>query len=67
MRFAITGMNAEELKRNVQATDWTVQDLNVTPKLPYGDAEFDVVTNTVSVDYLTKPLEVCSSVSGSFS
>ncbi|CAL1138356.1 unnamed protein product [Cladocopium goreaui] len=58
VRLAITGMNAEELKANVQATDWTVQDLNLDPKLPYGDAEFDVVTNTVSVDYLTKPLEV---------
>ncbi|CAE7442653.1 ngb2 [Symbiodinium microadriaticum] len=61
-RLAITGMNAEELKRNVQATDWTVQDLNATPKLPYGDAEFDVVTNTVSVDYLTKPLEVFTEI-----
>ena len=27
-------------KANVQATDWTVQDLNLDPKLPYGDAEF---------------------------
>ena len=61
-RLAITGMNAEELKRNVQATDWSVQDLNSVPKLPYGDAEFDVVTNTVSVDYLTKPLEVFTEV-----
>ena len=26
-------------KANVQATDWTVQDLNLDPKLPYGDAE----------------------------
>ena len=57
-RLSITGMNAEELKRNAQATDWTVQDLNAVPKLPYGEAQFDVVTNTVSVDYLTKPLEV---------
>ncbi|CAJ1371536.1 unnamed protein product [Effrenium voratum] len=57
-RLAATGMNAEELQRNAQATDWTVQDLNAEPKLPYKDQEFDVVTNTVSVDYLTKPLEV---------
>ena len=27
------------------------------PKLPYGDSEFDFVTNVVSVDYLTKPRE----------
>mmetsp|Transcript_56102 Transcript_56102/g.125199 ORF Transcript_56102/g.125199 Transcript_56102/m.125199 type:complete len:320 (+) Transcript_56102:2-961(+) len=61
-RLAITGMNAEELKRNTQATDWSRQDLNSVPKLPYKDAEFDVVTNTVSVDYLTKPLEVFTEV-----
>eukprot|EP00440_Ansanella_granifera_P045328 gb/GFBE01049116.1/.p1 GENE.gb/GFBE01049116.1/~~gb/GFBE01049116.1/.p1 ORF type:complete len:402 (+),score=57.60 gb/GFBE01049116.1/:1-1206(+) len=57
-RLSITGMNAEELKRNVQATDWAVQDLNLNPKLPYADAQFDIVTNTVSADYLTRPLEV---------
>jgi len=62
VRLAITGMNAEELKSNVQASDWKVQDLNADPKLPYGDGEFDVVTNTVSVDYLTKPLQVFQEV-----
>ncbi|CAE7876601.1 unnamed protein product [Symbiodinium sp. KB8] len=30
------------------------------PKLPYGDSEFDFVTNVVSVDYLTKPRDVFS-------
>ena len=28
------------------------------PKLPYEDNSFDVITNAVSVDYLTKPIEV---------
>ena len=28
------------------------------PRLPYEDNSFDVVTNAVSVDYLTRPLEV---------
>ena len=35
-----------------------VADLNKNPKLPYGDGEFDFVTNVVSVDYLVKPQEV---------
>lgn len=34
-----------------------VADLNKNPKLPYGDSEFDFVTNVVSVDYLVKPQE----------
>eukprot|EP00929_Paragymnodinium_shiwhaense_P079091 TRINITY_DN41110_c0_g1_i2.p1 TRINITY_DN41110_c0_g1~~TRINITY_DN41110_c0_g1_i2.p1 ORF type:complete len:302 (-),score=48.92 TRINITY_DN41110_c0_g1_i2:323-1228(-) len=57
-RFAVTGMNDDELRRNAQATDHSAKDLNVDPTLPYGDEEFDIVTNTVSVDYLTKPLQV---------
>ena len=28
------------------------------PSLPYEDNSFDVITNTVSVDYLARPLEV---------
>ena len=47
-------MNEAELKRNPVLTDWVVTDLNKDPKLPYPDATFDVVTNAVSVDYLTK-------------
>lgn len=57
-RIAGLGMNEEELQRNPVLTEYTVKDLNTDPKLPYEDASFDVVTNAVSVDYLTKPLEV---------
>ncbi|XP_029124765.1 uncharacterized protein LOC109818871 isoform X2 [Cajanus cajan] len=39
-------------------TEYAVQDLNVNPKLPFNDNSFDIITNVVSVDYLTKPLEV---------
>lgn len=48
----------KELKKNPVLTDYAVQDLNVNPKLPYDDNSFDVITNAVSVDYLTKPIEV---------
>lgn len=52
------GMNADELRRNPQLTEFVVRDLNSDPSLPFADAAFDVVTNCVSVDYLTKPFEV---------
>jgi SAM-dependent methyltransferase len=57
-RISGLGMNAEELKRNPVLSDYEVRDLNAEPVLPYADNTFDVVTNTVSVDYLTRPLEV---------
>mmetsp|Transcript_28279 Transcript_28279/g.79831 ORF Transcript_28279/g.79831 Transcript_28279/m.79831 type:complete len:318 (-) Transcript_28279:217-1170(-) len=52
------GMNEEELARNSALTDYAVKDLNSDPTLPYDDNTFDIITNAVSVDYLTKPKEV---------
>mmetsp|Transcript_38755 Transcript_38755/g.53840 ORF Transcript_38755/g.53840 Transcript_38755/m.53840 type:complete len:294 (-) Transcript_38755:91-972(-) len=52
------GMNEDELQRNSILSDFVVQDLNSDPTFLYPDNTFDVVTNAVSVDYLTKPLEV---------
>ncbi|KAL5161769.1 hypothetical protein HKD37_07G019000 [Glycine soja] len=52
------GMNEEELKGNPVLTEYAVQDLNVNTKLPFADNSFDIITNVVSVDYLTKPLDV---------
>ena len=43
---------------NPSKTEWKVQDLNKDPRLPFDNASFDVVTNSLSVDYLTSPLEV---------
>lgn len=57
-RIAGMGLNEEELKRNPVLTEYVVQDLNTNPKLPFEDNSFDVITNVVSVDYLTKPLAV---------
>lgn len=61
-RISGLGMNGEELKRNKVLTDYSVTDLNAEPRLPYPDNTFDVVTNCVSVDYMTKPLEVMKEV-----
>jgi SAM-dependent methyltransferase len=61
-RVAGLGMNAKELESNTALTDWTVQDLNSNPVLPYKDGEFDVVICQLSIDYLTKPLDVLKDV-----
>lgn len=52
------GMNAVEMQANDQLSKFSLQNLNRNPKLPYPDATFDVVLNTVSVQYLTNPVEV---------
>lgn len=57
-RVAGLGMNAEELAGNPQLTESTVRDLNADPRLPYDDTSFDGSCVTVSVQYLTSPVEV---------
>jgi SAM-dependent methyltransferase len=57
-RVTCLGLNEAELRSNPVATEQLVHDLNQSPDLPLPDATFDVVLNTVSVDYLTRPFEV---------
>jgi SAM-dependent methyltransferase len=52
------GLNQRELARNESLTDYVIHDLNKTTMLPFPRDRFDVVLNTVSVDYLTRPFEV---------
>ena len=54
-RVAGLGMNADELAANPRLTERAVQDLNVNPRLPYPDGDFDAVLITVSIQYLTRP------------
>ncbi|NNG00187.1 MAG: methyltransferase domain-containing protein [Desulfobacteraceae bacterium] len=56
------GMNEAELRENKNLTDRQVSDLNHRPVLPYADSRFDVVLCTVSVEYLTKPVDVFQEV-----
>jgi SAM-dependent methyltransferase len=58
VRVAGLGMNALELAENPRLTEHVVQDLNQTPDLPYATASFDAVVNAVSIQYLTRPVEV---------
>ena len=63
-RVAGLGMNERELAANPQLTDLFVQNLNDNPELPYEPESFDRVVLAVSIQYLTRPIEVMSSVHG---
>lgn len=52
------GMNREELAANPRLNDHLVWDLNQTPRLPFDGAMFDGAAICVSVDYLTRPVDV---------
>ena len=56
------GMNRNELEKNPRLTETVIHDLNRDPVLPFPSESFDAVINTVSVDYLTRPLEVFAEV-----
>ena len=57
-RIVGLGMNELELQANPVLNEYVVHDLNANPILPFADAEFAAVVITVSVQYLTKPIEV---------
>ena len=57
-RMVGLGLNAVEMRENPQLDDFVVHDVNKEPRLPFDDARFDGVILTVSVQYLTRPVEV---------
>jgi SAM-dependent methyltransferase len=56
------GMNEVELRRNERLDAYVVQNLNTRPVLPFEEAEFDGAGICVSIDYLTRPVEVLREV-----
>jgi len=56
------GMNAVELAANPQLKDYVVQSLNESPILPYPADSFDAVLITVSIQYVTRPLELMAEI-----
>ena len=58
----VLGMNAEELAANPAATQRLVHDLNADPRVPLPDADVDAAVCCVSIDYLTRPIEVLTDV-----
>ncbi|MBI5287652.1 MAG: class I SAM-dependent methyltransferase [Chloroflexi bacterium] len=57
-RLAGLGLNEIELRENHQLTDYAVHDLNANPRMPDADAEFDGAVITVSIQYMTRPVEI---------
>jgi len=60
--LVVLGMNAEELAANPAATQRLVHDLNADPRVPLPDEDVDAVVCCVSVDYLTRPVEMLTDV-----
>lgn len=56
------GLNAVELAANPAATATIVHDLNADPRIPLPDSDADAVLCCVSIDYLTRPVEVFAEV-----
>jgi SAM-dependent methyltransferase len=56
------GLNAEEMADNPDLDEYVVHNVNVDPRLPFADASFDGVVITVSIQYLTRPIEIFSEV-----
>jgi hypothetical protein len=52
------GLNKQELDKNPRLTSCFVHDLNKNTLMPFGNAEFNAIICTVSIEYLTKPFEV---------
>ncbi len=56
------GLNSSEMAKNPQLDEYVVQDLNKIPFLPFGNGEMDAVICTISIQYLTKPIEIFAEV-----
>ena len=61
-RIVGLGMNEVEMRENPQLDEYVIHDLNQEPTLPFDDQVFDAVVVTVSVQYMTRPVEVFSNV-----
>jgi SAM-dependent methyltransferase len=51
------GLNREEMEDNPALTAIVIHNVNREPRLPFPDDSFDAVVMTVSVQYLTRPIE----------
>ncbi len=54
------GINRAELQTNQQLDEYLLQNLNKTPAQPFKAASFDACLTVLSLQYLTKPVEVFS-------
>jgi len=56
------GLNRAEMADNPALSEVVVHNVNRNPRLPLDDASFDGAVMTVSVQYLTRPIEVFAEV-----
>ena len=52
------GLNSAEMGGNPDLDDYVVHDVNNDPRLPFDECTFDGVVITVSIQYLTRPIQV---------
>jgi SAM-dependent methyltransferase len=56
------GLNRAEMADNPALNDVVVHNVNTNPRLPFEDESFDGAVMTVSVQYLTRPIELFADV-----
>jgi len=56
------GLNEDELRANKELDKYVIHDLNANTTLPFDDSSFDIVLNTVSIQYITNPAEIFSEI-----
>ena len=61
-RMVGLGLNAVEMADNPDLDEYVVHNINEDPALPFGDQTFDATVITVSVQYLTHPIETFQQV-----
>ena len=57
-RLVGLGMNRPEMEDNPALTEIVMHNLNQNPVLPFADCEFDGAVVTVSIQYMTRPVEI---------
>ncbi len=57
-RLVGIGLNRAEMEDNPALTEVIVHNVNREPRLPFPDETFDGVVMTVSIQYITCPIEV---------
>jgi Methyltransferase domain len=61
-RLVGLGLNAEEMAENADLDEYVVHDVNADTRLPFDNNTFDAVVLTVSIQYVTKPIEIFQDV-----
>ena len=61
-RLVGLGMNRPEMEDNPALTEIVIHNLNQNPVLPFAEDDFDGAVVTVSIQYMTRPVEIFSGV-----